>query len=68
MSSRAAEGDGSLLIRMQNMDVADAFAGMVTQANLLRTDNIAVADGFADVAAKINAAFAALRTAGVILN
>jgi len=50
------------------MDVADAFAGMVTQANLLRTDNIAVADGFADVAAKINAAFAALRTAGVILN
>lgn len=33
-----AEGDGTLLIRLQNMDTADAFASILQRTNKFRTD------------------------------
>jgi len=47
------EGSGCLLITMQNMDTADAFAGLVTQVNLLRADNITQNQNDSDLAQKV---------------
>lgn len=48
------EGSGCIQFEIQNMDTADAFAGLVTQANLARTDATTGNDNDADLADKVN--------------
>lgn len=49
-----AEGTVEYVVRVQNMDTADAFAGIATQANLARTDGTNQNDNDADLAEKVN--------------
>jgi hypothetical protein len=48
-----AEGKVELLIRIQNMDLADALAGIAAQHNLLRADSIVQNQNDSDLAQKI---------------
>jgi hypothetical protein len=60
-----AEGKGVLIVRIQNMDTADAFAGLVTQANLARTDATTQNDNDAKIAELGNALRTALVNSGI---
>jgi len=48
-----SEGSGCIVLEIQNMDTADAFAGLVTQANNLRTDNLVQNQNDSDLAQKV---------------
>lgn len=58
-------GSGAFVIRVQNMDTADAVASLAAKINTLRTDNLVQNQNDSDLAQKVNEIVAALDTAGV---
>lgn len=66
LTTAFVEGEGHFVIRIQNMDIADAFAGLVTQANNARTDIITQNANDAKIAELTNQLRANLVTVGII--
>lgn len=65
LTTAFVEGEGHFVIRIQNMDTADAFAGLVTQSNNARTDIITQNANDAKIAELSNALRTALVNTGI---
>lgn len=61
-----AEGSGWLLVKIQNMDTADAMAKVAAMLNTLRTDTIVQNQNTSDLAQKVNEVIVNLRASNVI--